>query len=558
MDKETGNPLIPASSDIIVRISALISPLVLIIYVVLANKGVINVPYRIDQTGITILLGSLAFAAIVQCFSSTTSKVDLTFRFSAFWIASGAFFIFYSAFTNPLIVLWIALIATCYSRLSTFGIQLSFFYVISSIIFDSVFWNKDNPAVVGKNLIVVLGILMTSTVITLVFHRYQKNTNLAINQGKERENLQKDRVLTIVNNMADAVISTDTKGIINVNNAASLSLLDTNKSLIGRNIKDVLPLKDKEGNIVHIFDELQTAKKVSRRDDLIYSFSADDKMRLEVTYAPIRRGYSDPQNSEGYDGYILIMRDVTKQKSLEEERDEFVSVVSHELRTPITIAEGTISNVQAMMDHPDAKGAMLKDAIDVAHQQVIYLANMVNDLSSLSRAERGIADTPEDIDVNELAHNLYNKYLEEAKKKKLQLNLSLSPNLDHILVSRLYIEELLQNLMTNAIKYTKEGEVKIICEQKGDKITFAVKDSGIGISKSDQAKIFQKFFRSEDYRTRETGGTGLGLYIAMKLAHQLGTKIELSSRLNFGSTFSFILPAEKPTKDTDVKKTKQA
>ncbi len=553
MNKELGNPLIPASSDIIIRISALISPIVLIAYAILANKGVINVPYQINQTGIIILLGSLVFAAIIQFFTSTTSKIDLMFRFSAFWIASGAFFIFYSAFTNPLIVLWIALIASCYSRLSTFGIQLSFFYVILSIVFDSTLWNKDNPTLVGNNLVVVLGILITSTVITLIFHRYQKNTNLTINQGKERENLQKDRVLTIVNNMADAVISTDIKGIINVNNAASLNLLDTNKSLIGRNIKDVLPLKDREGNEVHIFDELQTAKKVSRRDDLIYSFSSDDKMRLEITYAPIRKSYSDIQNNEGYDGYILIMRDVTKQKSLEEERDEFVSVVSHELRTPITIAEGTISNVRAMMDHPDIKGAMLKDAIDVAHQQVIYLANMVNDLSALSRAERGVADTPEDIDVTELAHNLYNKYLEEAKKKKLNLNLSLTPSLGHILASRLYIEELLQNLMTNALKYTKEGEIEIICEQKGDKITFAIKDSGIGISKSDQTKIFQKFFRSEDYRTRETGGTGLGLYIAMKLAHQLGTKVELSSRLNYGSTFSFILPVFNTEKDASKK-----
>ena len=553
MNKELGNPLIPASSDIIIRISALISPIVLIVYAILANKGVVNVPYQVNQTGIIILLGSLVFAAIIQFFTSTTSKIDLTFRFSAFWIASGAFFIFYSAFTNPLIVLWIALIASCYSRLSTFGIQLSFFYVILSIVFDSTLWNKDNPVLVGNNLVVVLGILITSTVITLIFHRYQKNTNLTINQGKERENLQKDRVLTIVNNMADAVISTDIKGIINVNNAASLNLLDTNKSLIGRNIKDVLPLKDKEGNEVHIFDELQTAKKVSRRDDLIYSFSSDDKMRLEITYAPIRKSYSDIQNNEGYDGYILIMRDVTKQKSLEEERDEFVSVVSHELRTPITIAEGTISNVQAMMDHPDIKGAMLKDAIDVAHQQVIYLANMVNDLSALSRAERGVADTTEDIDVTELAHNLYNKYSEEAKKKKLNLNLNLTPSLGHILASRLYIEELLQNLMTNALKYTKEGEIEIICEQKGDKITFAIKDSGIGISKSDQTKIFQKFFRSEDYRTRETGGTGLGLYIAMKLAHQLGTKVELSSRLNYGSTFSFILPVFNTEKDTSKK-----
>ena len=99
--------------------------------------------------------------------------------------------------------------------------------------------------------------------------------------------------------------------------------------------------------------------------------------------------------------------------------------------------------------------------------------------------------------------------------------------------------------MTNAIKYTKKGGIKISIDQKDDKITFAVKDTGIGISKSDQSRVFDKFYRSEDYRTRETGGTGLGLYIAMRLSHQLGTKIDLVSRLNFGSTFSFTLNAYK-------------
>ena len=75
-------------------------------------------------------------------------------------------------------------------------------------------------------------------------------------------------------------------------------------------------------------------------------------------------------------------------------------------------------------------------------------------------------------------------------------------------------------------------------------VTFAVKDTGIGISRTDQAKIFGKFYRSEDYRIRETNGTGLGLYVSVKLARKLHTKIDLTSRLNYGSTFSFSLPAE--------------
>jgi signal transduction histidine kinase len=167
---------------------------------------------------------------------------------------------------------------------------------------------------------------------------------------------------------------------------------------------------------------------------------------------------------------------------------------------------------------------------------------MVNDLSTLSRAERGVADAPETIEVRSLIDDLFNEYAPQAESRKLHFNLDLSPHLGQITASRLYLKELLQNFITNSIKYTKQGEITLHISRDKDSITFEVKDTGIGISKSDQAKIFHKFYRSEDYRTRETSGTGLGLYVAVKLAKKLGTKIELHSRLNHGSSFSFTLP----------------
>jgi len=148
-------------------------------------------------------------------------------------------------------------------------------------------------------------------------------------------------------------------------------------------------------------------------------------MRLEIIYSPIQSSYVGPRKLGVHDGFAIIMRDVTKSKSLEEERDEFISVISHELRTPITIAEGTISNVQLMLKHPDATPTMLQDAVETAHDQIIFLAGMVNDLSTLSRAERGVADNAEEIDVKELAHKLHDKYFEEAKNKNLHLDLDL-------------------------------------------------------------------------------------------------------------------------------------
>lgn len=175
----------------------------------------------------------------------------------------------------------------------------------------------------------------------------------------------------------------------------------------------------------------------------------------------------------------------------------------------------------------------------------MYLAKMINDLGTLSRAERGTGDEQELIDVRELLHTMHGRYEGEALAKKLRLDLDLGNSLGKVMTSRLYIEELLQNLITNAIKYTTEGSVTIVARKLKNTITFTIKDTGIGISKADQDKIFGKFYRSEDYRTRETGGTGLGLYVSSKLAMKLNTKIILTSRLNYGSSFSFELESSK-------------
>lgn len=372
---------------------------------------------------------------------------------------------------------------------------------------------------------------------------YQSSSKKELLLSKARESLQRDRISTIINNMTDALISVDENGLIVFYNAASLNLLDTNQNIEGHYIDEILPLRNQEGKKILLSEEFKKNKSIVKRDDLSYLIDIDELMRLEITYSPIRSNFN--QNNNKHLGYIIIMRDITKSKSLEEEKDEFVSVVSHELRTPISIVEGTISNALVMLDHKDSTKKMIKDCMETAHEQTIFLSTMINDLSTLSRAERGVSANMEIVNVEELAHKLFEKYMPEAKEKKLKLNLDLSPKLGSVQVSRLYLEELLQNFITNAIKYTKEGSVDIIFKQKDDLISFAIKDTGIGISKSDQSKVFNKFYRSEDYRTRESGGTGLGLYIASKLAQKIGIKIQLSSRLNFGSTFSFSIPIYK-------------
>jgi signal transduction histidine kinase len=133
-------------------------------------------------------------------------------------------------------------------------------------------------------------------------------------------------------------------------------------------------------------------------------------------------------------------------------------------------------------------------------------------------------------------------YGPDADKKGLHLSVDIDPKLELLHSSKLYVQEILQNFITNSIKYTEEGSVTVFAKQKKDGVEFAVTDTGIGISKGDQARVFDKFFRSEDYHTRQQNGTGLGLHVTRKLAQMAKAKISLESELGKGSTFTIFFP----------------
>lgn len=383
-------------------------------------------------------------------------------------------------------------------------------------------------------LLIILSVILGS--ITVILHQLlARIDSKAADEGKRRSISEHQRMLTLINNITNAILSTDEHGIINTYNSATLNLIDTNNDIDGEHISQVLNLETTNKKPIDVFKELTKSSTIRQRDDIIMPIDDKDYVRLEVTFAPVQGG-----DKMTPDGYVLILRDITKMKSLEEERDEFISVVSHELRTPITIAEGSLSNAKLLIEHNMMK--KIPEAIDESHKQILFLARMVNDLSTLSRAERGIADETEIINITELAAQINSEYSPQAEEKGLAFNLDIGGRLGSVKASRLYLEELIQNFITNSIRYTPKGSVTLsIKKNKTGEIVFKVIDTGIGISKADIGKIFDKFYRAEDYRTRETKGTGLGLYVSAKLAKKLGCKIEVESRLNHGSTFGFKL-----------------
>ena len=395
-------------------------------------------------------------------------------------------------------------------------------------------------------VIVLAAIIIVMSVLFIPAVRNSRKQTRQLLQAQKSEQLQVNRLNTLLNSISDAVLTLNRYGRVTLQNAAAQAFFDTNQSLIGREIDQLLNVTDGEGKVVSMHSLLEGIQSTRVRDDLS-TMVGEETRRLSLQMSRISSTFGD---SEEY-GVVMIIRDITKQKTLEEEKDEFISVASHELRTPVAIAEGSLSNLMVMFDRESNKDK-LRDAAGAAHEQVIFLSKMINDLSTLSRAERGVGDNVETINVSDTLHALYSRYAPSATKKGLQLDLDMAPNLPTVHTSRLYLEEVLQNFLTNAIKYTKEGKVTLGAKvMPQNTIRFSVADTGIGMSKTDLEHIFEKFYRSEDYRTRETSGTGLGLYVVKKLAKKLDTQVEVQSRLNHGSTFSFVLPIKSDDGNTE-------
>lgn len=361
----------------------------------------------------------------------------------------------------------------------------------------------------------------------------------AVNPNTQRADLEHERLTSLINSMADGVLATDENTKIIMSNGAALNILDVNSTLIGKSIRNVLKVVDQNNQPIDIHQIILDTKTSFSSRDWRLAYADGETINLYISIAPVKLSYGH----KGARGYVLLLRDITREKSLEEERDEFISVVSHELRTPIAIAEGNISNAEFLFQKSGLENGVIADALKQAHAQTTFLSGLINDLSTLSRAERGkLTFDIESINVHDLIVELAAEYSTAASSKGLDLKTELDPHLELLQSGRLYVREVLQNFITNAIKYTEKGHVTLGARSKTGGIEFSVSDTGIGISKSDKEKVFDKFYRSDNSKTRAASGTGLGLYVTMKLARLLHAEINLESKLDEGSTFTIFIP----------------
>lgn len=456
----------------------------------------------------------------------------------AYHLVLAMFIVFAAPTHGGYIFTWILVVFSFYVKLNPKFLWLSYLALfitqLSTLIYRDIL-SADHIIASATEFVIIITISQL-----VISSRKYANDELDITQRSLRQQqFERQRLLSLINNMGEAVIATDEKGKILLYNAATLDLLDTNQSLDNKPIDKILFLKDKSKKSVKLSKLMKSSPTGLTENNLIHEFSPGDFINMYINIAPIKLGFKEDVGS----GYIIILRDITKEKSLEEERDEFISVVSHELRTPAAIAEGGVSNSIFAIENKISKNEVLS-ALKESHEQILFLSSMINDLATLSRAER--TDTKIEIvkvKPDELLHEIAKDYHEEAEAKNLILTVSSSQNVKPIKSSELYLREILQNFITNSLKYTKQGSIIVhVRSGSNGEAIFSVADTGIGLSKSDKKRIFEKFFRSEDYRTRESSGTGLGLYVTSKLANRLKAHIDVESELNKGSTFTITVP----------------
>ncbi len=539
LESEANNQYNRSVNDVMFRLAKL-TPVIILVYGTLVQLGWVKGSELYSWQAFAATLVAIFLVALLQ---TDDFRQPPLLHFS-FYLISLTFTVFVMGF--PLVTLFWAVLSVAtflnYGRVVYYWSNL--LLVLFALIDAYLLWPVYGLPHLLDNLTIVACAILAASILVEITRAQTKDHDKLINT-RRRESLQYNRMQALINGLSDAIISFDNKGVIKLYNSAALNLLDTNKSLTGQNIDDVVKLYNKAAakkSRASLFDLVSSENRQLETEDFMHRFEDGEEIRLNIISAPIRNSFGKDKASK--EGYISILRDITKVKSLEEERDEFISVISHELRTPITITEGTVSNMMVMAQRDKADISIIK-GLGEAHDQIVYLAKMINDLSALSRAERGVGLDQEALNIDEFSHDLYQQYSPQAKNAGLTMDLDVSGKVGEIYTSKLYIEEILQNLITNGIKYTTKGTITLKIKRVESGVYFGVTDTGNGISKTDQKKVFQKFYRSEDYRTRETGGTGLGLYVAGKLCAKLGTRIKLESRLNHGSTFSFVLTDAK-------------
>ena len=375
-----------------------------------------------------------------------------------------------------------------------------------------------------------------------------KNLSGELSSAQNKERL----MLTAI---ADAVVGVDTIGRVILFNTAAEQISGWDaKSAQGIYYNNIFKLKDNhDKDISPATDPFLHAMKSGRylrTDDFYMLNKNNEKISFSISIAPTY------DSNHASTGAVAVFHDISEQKAVQRERNEFVSTASHEMRTPVAAIEGFLS----MATNPQLATIddRAKSFIEKAHQSSLHLGRLFQDLLSVTKIEdKHLNEKRQIFNINDLVKQICTEMEVIAAKKKLKLSAAYAQangSKEKVLAPIVNVEadperlrEVISNLIDNAIKYTPQGQIDVQVISNENFVTVSVKDTGMGISIEDQKHLFEKFYRANNSMTREIGGTGLGLFIARNLIEHYGGRIWVESRPGQGATFSFSLPIKKQT-----------
>jgi len=347
---------------------------------------------------------------------------------------------------------------------------------------------------------------------------------------------EKSRIATIINCMGDGVLVCDRDSCVVLTNPAAGRMLGIQESsLIGNPLSEC----GMDGTLTEtIMGSLRSADPVFptvSREICPSGGSAPTFLRAHT--APVKNDLGETL------GAVTVLQDITGLKELDRMKSDFVAMVSHELRSPVASIQQQLSVMLEGLsgDLTQRQLRMIKRAKERARG----LLDLINDLLDISKIEAGmVVQYKEPLQLDDLLEKVHGLMLPEAEAKRLKLKLNIEPSLQLVKGDRNNLEGVFTNLVNNAIKYTpEEGEVTIRVKGEGENVRVEVSDTGIGISKEDLPRIFDRFYRVKSEKTRQIVGTGLGLSIVKHIVEaHLGT-ISVESEEGGGSTFTVVLPA---------------
>jgi len=282
----------------------------------------------------------------------------------------------------------------------------------------------------------------------------------------------------------------------------------------------------------------------ARRESIQMSRGPSEGREMEVSAVPLG------ENSAPTEGAVILFHDVTQLRQMEEIRRDFVANVSHELRTPLSIFRGYL---ETLLDDPHQPPGELLRILEVMERHSDRLYALVEDVLSLARLESPAAELDlSEISLPEFLQEILDDWKKRLEAKQLKSQLDVPLDLPKLEADESRLQEIIYNLLDNAVKYSKAGGlITLRAAVEDDQVRISVSDEGIGIRENDLPRIFERFYRADKARSRELGGTGLGLSIVKHIAQLHGGTAQAQSEPGKGTTISVLLPvAQAPVTQT--------